>query len=190
MRWALILLLLLAPVAAADYQDPYGLPSGSVSLALATQDSIQNGGLVEGIDFAEGVVITGTYIELVEGGEADLIFFDLDHEIEGFQLRAPEGTDFFDRALIDSIGEVDLESVTGMDDQELSVHKGADEDCTYVLLQIREGAEPEATAVKFRIMLLADDRLEMNWVWQPNGSMNFTPSATSLRSLGEVKRSW
>ena len=189
MRWALILLL-LAPVAAADYQDPYGLPSGSASLALATQDSIQDGGLVEGFDFAEGVVITGTYVELVEGGEADLIFFDLDDEIEGFQLRAPEGTDLFDRALIDSIGEVDLESVTGMDGLELSVHKEAGEDCTYVLLQIREGAEPETTAVKFRITLLEDDRLELDWAWQPNGSMNFTPSAVGLRSLGEVKRSW
>ena len=189
MRWIPILLM-LATAAAADHQDPYGLPSGSASLALATQDSIQGGGIVEGFDFYGSAVLTGTYAELVEGGEVDLIFFDLDPGSEGFQLRGPEGRDFFDRELLSSLGVAVLDTMSSMESDTLYVHREACEGCGYYLLQIREGADPEATAVKFRITHLGVDDIELDWAWQPNGSMEFAPSPVAERSLGEVKRTW
>jgi len=193
MRWAMILLLLAAS-AAADYQDPFGLPSGSATLGLATQDSIQNNGEVEGLDVATGEVLAGSYLDLVQEGEVDLVFFDLDPESPGLQLRALEGDDYFDRLLIfsfaDSLGTTaPLESVTGAEGEgvEWAVHEEALEGCCYLLLQLQEGAEPEVTAVKFRITLLEDESLELDWVWQPNGSMDFVPSAALESSLGSVK---
>lgn len=192
MRRALILLALaLWPaLVVADYVDPYGLPSGSASLALATQSAIQSGEPVEAYDFAAPELLEAAYLDQVNAGIADLVFFELEPEGEIQYLRPFEGADGFDRLLIASLGSVDLAEIAGMEDVELGSHVEAVPGDSYVLLQIREGFEPETTAVKFRVTATDGAALSFDWAWQPNGSLYFVPSAAEVTSFGELKSRW
>ena len=81
----------LAGRAAADYLDPWGLPSGTATLRLATQDSIVAGGHVQGIDFATGSIDSlNTYLAAVLAGAVDLLFVELVPGESAHWLRAPE----------------------------------------------------------------------------------------------------
>lgn len=193
MRAALRILLpalLLPALAAADYIDPWGLPSGSGALALATQDAIQGGDPVEGYDFAAGEVLEASYVEQVAAGLADLLFVELDAEDPVRYLRAPEGEDGFDRAFIARLGAMELAEVQSMEGLELETHVEAAAGECYVLLQRREGEDPETTAVKFRLSALDGTTASFDWVWQPNGSLHFVPSAAAPASFSRLKTLW
>ncbi len=78
MRRLLTLLFLLSPIlgARADYSDPWGLPSGTVTLKLARQDSIQAGAPVHAFDFSMNHVDSLlAYDVLVAAGRADLLLW-------------------------------------------------------------------------------------------------------------------
>ncbi|MDP6418758.1 MAG: hypothetical protein QF492_01080 [Candidatus Krumholzibacteria bacterium] len=180
-------LLLIALAASADYVDPWGLPSGSDSLEVATLDSIQNGSTVEGFDFFTGTSRNAPYLDFIFGKEVDLLPVEL--APGSVYLRAPEGEDFYDRALIAraDAGFTDLESVASMEDVELGALAEAEEDGIYLLLQIREGESPESTAVKFQVKSLDENTLVFDWVFQPNGTMDFIPSSLRSGSFSEIK---
>ncbi|MBC8367452.1 hypothetical protein H8E52_08580 [bacterium] len=186
----LLLLMLIPALAAADYVDPYGLPSGSASLALATQEDIGGGFSVEAFDFATAEVLSDAYIDHVSRGIGDLIFFELEFGSADSYLRAPEGTDGFDRSLIGHLGPLDLGEIQHMVDVELSVTALAVEGDAYVLLQIQAEALPETTAVKFRLSNLSADQIQFDWAWQPNSSRYFEPSPAESMDFGELKRIW
>jgi hypothetical protein len=176
--------------ASADYVDPYGLPSGSRTMYLATQEAIVSGESIEAFDFANDEVIFAAYAEQVSAGLADLVFFEL-HPDSLFQyLRAPEGSDGFDRALIAQLGAVELEDVSNIEDVEFAVTLPAVNGDTYVILQIQLGELPEITAVKFRITVLDETQVSFDWVLQPSGSLYFEPSSIGDMNFGELKRHW
>jgi len=186
---ALALLLGLAgPATRADYEDPGGLPSGTATLKLATPSAIADSAAIHGLDVATGTVdSTRHYLDLVAAGEADLLLVELAGR-EGAWLRAPEDALLFDRDLIDSLGpDVALGDIAGMADAELAAFAGACDGCVYVMLQIQVGADPETTAVKFAVTSLGDSTATLDWVWQPNGTLDFIASATARRSFGSVK---
>lgn len=186
---ALAMLLGLAgPASRADYQDPGGLPSGTATLKLATQDAIADSAAIHALDVATGTVdSTRHYLDLVAAGEADLLLVELAGQ-DGAWLRAPEDALLFDRDLVDSLGpDVALADVAGMDDAGLTAFAGACEGCAYVMLQIQAGADPETTAVKFAVVALGDSTATVDWVWQPNGTFDFIATATARRSFGAVK---
>ncbi len=187
---ALLILLLLPALALADYVDPYGLPSGSSSLALATQENIASGNDIEAFDFATAEVLSDSYIEHVSSGLGDLIFFELDSGSTEHYLRAPEGIDGFDRSIIGHLGPLSLDEIQHMDDVELSVTALAVDGDAYVLLQIQVEAEPETTAVKFRLTSLSAGQIQFDWAWQPNGSRYFMPSPAESMDFGELKQIW
>jgi hypothetical protein len=186
----LLLLLLIPIIAVADYVDPYGLPSGSSSLILATQDNIGGGNDIEAFDFATAEIRYEPYIEHVSGGLSDLIFFELESGSAELYLRAPEGSDGFDRSIIGHLGPLALDEIQHMDDVELSVTALAVDGDAYVLLQIQAEAQPETTAVKFRLTNLNAGQIHFDWAWQPNGSRYFMPSPAEVMDFGTLKRSW
>ncbi len=187
---ALLLLLLLPALAAADYVDPYGLPSGSASLALASQADIAGGANVEAFDFAAAQVLDAPYQDHVGEGLADLLFYELHPDSADHYLRAPEGDDGFDRALIAHLGPLDLTEIHHMEDADLSVTVPAVDGDAYVMVQIRAEAQPETTAVKFRLTNLSETQADFDWAWQPNGSDYFVPSASEAMSFGRLKALW
>ncbi len=196
MRVALLAccLLLLAQLTFADYVDPWGLPSGSATLRLASQDSIIAGALVHSFDFSSGRVESLlTYSETVVTGVADLVFVELESGETVHWLRAPENPQYqLDQHLIAGLGEVELEEITDLLDDEglpivlerfvLAVMGEA-----YVMLQIDAVAQPETTAVKLAVTALSDSTVSFDWVWQPNGELNFAPTATATRSFSAIK---
>jgi len=177
-------------LAIGDYVDPYGLPSGSASLILATQDDIGDGADVEAFDFASAEVISDTYIDHVNTGIGDLIFFELEFGSADSYLRAPEGTDGFDRSFIAHLGPLDLDEIQHMEDVELSVTALAVDGDAYVLLQVQAEAQPETTSVKFRLSNLSAGQIQFDWAWQPNGSPYFIPSPAESMDFGELKQIW
>ncbi len=187
--WLLLWLWLPQP-AAADYIDPYGLPSGSASLNLATQAAIASGESVEAFDFTDAEMILAPYMDHMSTGLADLVFFELHPDSIFHYFRAPEGGDGFDRALIAELGPVDLEDLTRIEDVEFAVTAPVVDGDTYVMLQIQAEALPETTAVKFRVTLLGDTQTDFDWVLQPSGSLYFVPSASETMDFGELKRRW
>lgn len=200
MRAALVALLLLpaalagAATARADYLDPWGLPSGSATLRLATQDSIQSGGRVQAIDFATGTVDSlASYLALVLGGVADLLFVELVPGEGTHWLRAPEDPlHQSDQPLLADLGALPLDAVTDMLDGEgdplaLTSFAAATAGHAYALLQVQRGAEPETTAVKLAITALGDSLVAFDWAWQPNGGREFVPTSAARGSLGALK---
>ncbi len=187
---AFMLLLLLPILAGADYVDPYGLPSGSASLVLASQADIAGGANVEAFDFAEAQVLDAPYQDHVSGGLADLVFFELHPDSADHYLRAPEGDDGFDRLLLAHLGPLELTEVHHMEDAELQVTVPAVDGDAYVMFQIQAEAQPETTAVKFRLTYLSEVRADFDWAWQPNGSLHFVPSASEAMDFGNLKTLW
>ncbi|MCB1164153.1 MAG: hypothetical protein R3C71_08410 [Candidatus Krumholzibacteriia bacterium] len=196
MRRALLALgcLALATAVRADHVDPWGLPSGSAALRLATQDSIQTNGLVQGMDFAAGQVdsLSG-YLDLVMAGLADLVYVELEAGETEHWLRAPEdpGT-LFDRVLIADLGERGIDTVADMLDElgapvALERFAIAAPGHSYALLQVQAGAAIETTAVKIEVTALADSLVSFDWAWQPNGTRTFIPTASEPTSFGAVK---
>ena len=184
-------LAIIAAFALTEYVDPWGLPSGTATLKLASQQAIGSGAKVHGFDFASGAVDSlHSYLEIVALGEIDLIFFELHPDSSRYFLRAPEDSDEFDRDLIVSLADsLDLEAMASMPDSLLLTRfVPAQEGHAYLLLQIRAGAAVETTAVKFELSALADSSATFNWVWQPNGSREFIPTATREQSLSAIKR--
>ncbi len=57
----------------------------------------------------------------------------------------------------------------------------------YVMLQIDAAAAVETTAVKLAVAALSDSTVIVDWVWQPNGEMQFIPSAWRSSSFSAVK---
>lgn len=172
-----------------DYTDPWGLPSGTGTLSLATQDDITTGAAIEGFDFATGAVVdTPSYMEILAAGEVDLLFFELASDPERHYFRAPEDADAFDRylvaSLIDTIGIDEIASMAGI---ELDRFMAVEEGFAYVLLQIQANAAVETTAVKFEVTSLSDSSVSFNWVWQPNGSRHFIPTASEESSVSGLK---
>jgi len=190
LRVLVLAVAFLTAAARAEYVDPYGLPSGSAELALATQAAILSGASVEGYDFAGPELIEAPYVDQVAAGLVDLLFVELSAENDTLYLRAPEGADQFDRFFIADLGPVDLAEVDSMEDVELTSHVPATLGDTYVLLQFRENAQPEITAVKFRVTGLEAASVHFDWAWQPNGSLYFVPSAAEPLSFGELKPRW
>ena len=196
---ALLLALTLLALAAAgsaraDYLDPWGLPSGTATLRLATQDSIVGGGRVQGIDFATGSIDSlSTYLEAVLAGALDLLFVELVPGEATHWLRAPEDPIYLlDRPFIADLGERPLGAVADMLDDEgapvpLLSFATATLGHAYALLQVQAGATPETTAVKFALTALADSTLSFDWAWQPNGTREFIPVGTASTSFGAVK---
>lgn len=200
MRTALVALLLLlaalfsAASARADYLDPWGLPSGSATLRLATQDSIQSGGRVQAFDFATGTVDSlASYLALVLGGAADLLFAELVPSEGAHWLRPPEDPLYQnDQPLLADLGALPLDAVTDMLDAEgdplaLTSFAQATAGHAYALLQVQRGAEPETTAVKLAITALGDSLVTFDWAWQPNGSREFVPTTAGHSSVGAIK---
>jgi len=200
MRRALVaqLLLLAALLSAApgraDYLDPWGLPSGSATLRLATQDSIQADGRVQAFDFATGAVDSlSDYLGLVLGGVADLLFVELVPGEAAHWLRAPEDPIYqSDQPLLADAGALPLEAIANLLDAEgdplpLASFATATAGHAYALLQVQRGAEPETTAVKLAITALGDSLISFDWVWQPNGSREFVPTSAASGSLGAIK---
>lgn len=190
MKTLALLLLLAAPPAAADYADPWGLPSGSATLALARIDSILAGAPVQGFDFTTGQVDSlSAYATQVAAGATDLIFVELAADESEHWLRGLEDPLYeLDRDLIDDLGDLPLADVIAMaplDSLERFVPALLDH--AYGLLQIDAEAAPESTAVKLRVTALTDSTVSFDWVWQPNGEDSFQPSAVSARSLGAIK---
>jgi hypothetical protein len=192
---ALALLALATPGAArADYLDPWGLPSGTATLRLATQDSIVGGGRVQGIDFATGSIDSlSTYLGAVLAGAADLLFVELVPGEAAHWLRAPEDPLYLlDQPFIADLGERPLGAVADMLDDEgdpvpLVSFATAVLGHAYALLQVQAGAVPETTAVKFAVTALADSALSFDWAWQPNGTREFIPTSSRASSLGAIK---
>ncbi len=197
MRFALLAccLLLLAPLARADYVDPWGLPSGSATLRLATQDSIMAGALVHSFDFSSGQVESLlTYMETVVAGVADLIFVELETDETEHWLRAPEDPQYqLDRNLIAGLGVMELNEIPDiLDDEGVPIVMQrfvlAAMDEAYAMLQIDAAAQPEITAVKLAVTALSDSTVSFDWVWQPNGEWSFVPpTKTATRSFSAVK---
>ena len=198
MRWGLAACLfgalLGAATARADYLDPWGLPSGSATLRLATQDSIQAGGRVQAFDFATGTVDSlASYLELVLGGAADLLFVELVPGEGAHWLRAPEDPLYqSDQPLLADLGAQPLAAVADLLDPEgdpllLTSFVEATAGHAYALLQVQRGAEPETTAVKLAITTLGDSLISFDWVWQPNGSREFIPTAAARGNFGAIK---
>lgn len=172
-----------------DYTDPWGLPSGSGSLALATQDSIASGADIEGFDFATGTVVdTSGYMGILAAGVVDLLFFELASDPEHLYFRAPEDEDAFDRYLIASLGDtVGIDEIASMAGVELERFVTVEAGFIYVLLQIQADAAVETTAVKLEVTSLSETSVSFNWVWQPNGSLEFIPTAVEETSLSRLK---
>ncbi|MBM4117710.1 hypothetical protein FJ251_08190 [bacterium] len=190
----LLAALAVAASARADYVDPWGLPSGSASLRLATQDSIQSGGRVQAIDFATGAVDSlASYLALVLGGVADLLFVELVPGESAHWLRAPEDPVYQnDQPLLVDLGVLPLAAVADMlddagDPLPLASFAAAAAGHAYALLQVQRGAEPETTAVKLAITALGDSLVAFDWAWQPNGSREFIPTPAATTSLGALK---
>ncbi len=189
-------LLALAATGAprADYLDPWGLPSGTATLRLATQDSITGGGRIQGIDFATGSVDSlRDYLGLVRAGAADLLFVELAPGEPAHWLRAPEDPLYLlDQPLIADLGQRPLGEVADMLDEEgaplpLVSFATAALGHAYALLQVQAGAAPETTAVKFAVTALDAASLTLDWAWQPNGTREFIPVAGAKTSLGAIK---
>ena len=187
------LALLLAGAASAQYEDPWGLPSGSATLQLATQAEIATGA-VQAFDFAlGGADVYGNYGQVVSLGIADLLFVELVEGEASHWFRAPEDLNFFDRELIFALEDsLDIGEIVGLRDEQgaepawerfAAVEPGF----AYLLLQIQAGASPETTAVKLEITAVGAESVEFDWSWQPNGSDNFVPTPVSRSSLGAVK---
>jgi hypothetical protein len=174
--------------------DPWGLPSGSATLRLATQDSIIFGAPVQAFDFSSGNVESLlTYSEIVAAGVADLVFVELESGEAEHWLRTPEDPlHQLDRHLLAGLGPVALEDVTDMLDPEgeplpLVRFVLAAPGEAYVMLQIDNAAQPETTAVKLAVTALSDSTMSFDWVWQPNGEREFVPTSTETRSFSAVK---
>lgn len=190
----LAILLLLATAVRADYVDPWGLPSGSATLSIATQELILSGEPVEAFDFTGGALMNELgYLDLVAEGVADLLFVELVVGEQEHWLRAPEDpVHVLDRLLIADVGEETLESVTDMlDDEgqprELLAMTTASEGHAYVMLQIDAAAAIETTAVKLAVTALSDTTVTFDWAWQPNGEREFVPVSTEASSLSAIK---
>jgi len=180
--------------AAADYFDPWGLPSGTATLRLATQDNIVGGGRVQSIDFATGNVDSlNSYLAGVLAGAADLLFVELVPGESPHWLRAPEDPLYLlDQPFLADLGERPLGGVVDMLDEQgepvpLVSFAPAVLGHAYALLQVQAGADPETTAVKFEVTALADSTLSFDWAWQPNGSREFIPTAGAAASLSAIK---
>jgi hypothetical protein len=192
---ALLFFTLAAPtLARADYLDPWGLPSGTATLRLATQDSIVGGGRVQGIDFATGTVDSlSDYLALVEAGLVDLLVVELVPGESAHWLRAPEDPVYLlDQRFLADLGERPLDEVADMLDEggaPLPLVSFATPSLghAYALLQVQLGAAPETTAVKFAVTALADSALTIDWAWQPNGTREFIPVSSPAASLGAIK---
>ncbi len=185
----LVCLLGGAATLRADYVDPWGLPSGSASLKLATQEAIALGDTVQGFDFATGSVdSSGSYAEIIAGGTVDLVFFELDPDSTRPFFRSPEDIHSFDRYLVvgfeDSLA---LEEIVHMEGVELIRFAPVEDGFAFVLLQIQQHQTPETTAVKLEVTSLGDSTVAFDWVWQPNGSRQFIPTAAGECSLSELK---
>ncbi len=195
MRAAILAALLLtAPAALADYIDPWGLPSGSATLRIATQELILAGENVESFDFTTGTLLDDhSYLDLVAAGVADLLFVELVPGETDHWLRAPEDpVHLLDRPLIADVGEEPLETVTDLlDDEgaplELLPFAAAAEGHAYVMLQIDAAAAIETTAVKLAVTALSDSTVSFDWAWQPNGEWEFVPVSTEASSLSAIK---
>jgi len=190
--WSLLLAALIVPGSAftqGGYSDPWGLPSGSATLKLATQAAIAAGAAVQGFDFATGSVdSTHSYMELIQAGTVDLVFFELHPDSSRAYFRAPEDANLFDRYLIASLADsVDLAGITHMQGVWLDRFAPVQEGWAYVMLQEQAGSEPAESAVKLEVSALADSSVSFDWVWQPNGSLVFVPSSTETRSLSALK---
>ena len=188
------LLIAATRPAAADYLDPWGLPSGTATLRLATQDSIVGGGRVQSIDFATGGVDSlSSYLGTVLAGAADLLFVELAPSEPAHWLRAPEDPVYLlDRPLIADLGQRALGEVADMRGEDgaplpLLSFATATLGHAYALLQVQAGAAPETTAVKFAVTALDAASLSIDWAWQPNGSREFVPVASAATSLGTIK---
>jgi hypothetical protein len=192
---ALVLFTLAAPThARADYLDPWGLPSGTATLRLATQDSIVGGGRVQGIDFATGSIDSlSDYLALVEAGLVDLLLVELVSGESVHWLRAPEDPVYLlDQPFLADLGVRPLSQVADMLDEDgdpvpLVSFATPSLGHAYALLQVQLGAVPETTAVKFAVTALGDSTLTFDWAWQPNGTRDFVPVGSADTSVGAIK---
>lgn len=189
-----LLALAAAGAPRADYLDPWGLPSGTVTLRLATQDSITGGGKIHGFDVAAGSVDSlSDYLGLVEAGAVDLLFVELAEGEAAHWLRAPEDPLYLlDRPLIADLGEQPLATIADLLDETgdpvaLASFVPAVLGHAYGLLQVQAGAAPETTAVKFAVTALDAAALTIDWAWQPNGTREFIPTRSAASSWGAIK---